>query len=110
MISDFEDLQYETEIKNFSRKHEVILIRIMNEDQFDENLPLGIMPEKGSESSKSFFSIYSMFSGKKKSLSKRISDVLDDLDRHLNIDVLTVKVGEDYMNKLGAFLKRRVRK
>ena len=111
IISDFEDKKYIDSVKQMARKNEVILINVQG--QKDElSLPLGIMPMRSSESTKSFVSLnslFSIFNKKERGIDKRAEE-LNQLNKIKKIDLFNVTVGEDYVDDLGIFFKTRIRK
>lgn len=111
VISDFIDQSFLTELKLLSFKHEVILVKIASDNEF-KYAPLGIVPVKNSESGRLSWAAHTFFGkfGVKQNKIKEREDSFSDFVKKSNVDLLTITAGEDYIDHLIAFFKKRNRK
>ncbi|MDZ7694502.1 MAG: DUF58 domain-containing protein [Balneolaceae bacterium] len=111
LASDFQDSDFEKQIKITSRKHD--LVNIMINDDLEEELPdLGIVPlkdaETGSEvlvdtSSKKVREAY-----KKRKIKRKLE--LKNRFRRLKIDTIDLQTNRSYIQPLMNFFHRRMRR
>ncbi len=98
LISDFLDKDYEREIKMVSKKHDLILVRII--DRAEEKLPKGAI-----------FAFEDLETGEEMIVENIKKDKIIDLKKKLpSKNVINVYTDEDYVKPLMLFFKKRRRR
>lgn len=98
LISDFLDQDYEREIKMVSKKHDLILIRII--DRAEEKLPKGAI-----------FAFEDLETGEEMIVENIKKDKFIDLKKRLpSKNVINIYTDEDYVKPLMLFFKKRRRR
>ncbi|HSI91599.1 MAG TPA: DUF58 domain-containing protein, partial [Adhaeribacter sp.] len=101
LISDFIDRNYEKELSMLARKHELIVVQLM--DQREQNFPaLGILPLRDTESGIVSWVNTSAASFRKKYLDdlNRNREKLQQICRKNKADYLLIDTSEDYVPQL----------
>lgn len=95
LISDFMDDGYEETINKMSKKHEIIMLRII--DPIEDKLPGGAI-----------FTFKDLETGKYVTIDNKKSDINIAPDRSLNKkNMITIYTHEDYVKKLRVFFSKR---
>jgi uncharacterized protein (DUF58 family) len=95
LISDFMDEGYENIIKSLSKKHDLIMIRIM--DRVEENIPSGAI-----------FTFEDLESGELITIDNHKNNTKLDLIKGLNKNnMISIYTDEDYVRKLKMFFMKR---
>lgn len=110
LISDFIDENYQHNLKALARKHDLVVIHIL--DRRETELPkLGIIPLYDKESKRTLW-LNTSSSVFRSSLKKTYGDTMSDLEtisRKNNANYLSVYTDEDYVPKLIRLFKTRNR-
>jgi len=110
LVSDFIDENYQHNLKALARKHDLVVIHIL--DRRETELPkLGIIPLYDKESKRTLW-LNTSSSVFRSSLKKTYGDTMSDLEtisRKNNANYLSVYTDEDYVPKLIRLFKTRNR-
>ncbi len=109
LASDFQDNQYQRQLKITNRKHD--LVNIFINDKLEDELPdLGLVPLKDAETGREVLVDTSSEKVRKAYRKKRLrhKQMLHDQLMRLKIDMIEVQTNESYVRPLISFFHRRM--
>lgn len=108
IISDFLDEGYESSLRHLAQKHEVILIRLFNQNEV-MSAGAGMVPVYDAESGTQVW-INSGDGGFRRLVAKKFDEMVNNLrklSKSHQIDFLTIDTTEDYILSLEMFFRKR---
>lgn len=111
MASDFQDQNYDKQLKITNRKHD--LVSIIINDKLEDDLPdLGLLPLKDAETGREILVDTSSASVRKAYRKRRLEEKQNIRDRfmRMKIDTIELHTNESYVRPLMNFFHRRARR